>query len=289
MKSQLLFFISLILILTAPLNAMEDPKDAKYFPEVTNWTKPVKLSTYDANNLWDKIDGAADGYLSYNFEELTIGDYTAKDGKYISLEVYRHKTPEDAFGIYSQERPQEGKFQAIGAQGYEVEGSFNFVSDRYYVKVRSNYSDAASMNTIREIAKKAAALISGTSSLPEILRLFPQKMKLPNTEQYINSNFLGYSFLGRAFTSTYSLNGSTFNLFIIKNDSPASAKETLIKYLAQVKSNLNAEEGKRLLLDDKYNGKVNMEWNGSYLFGSYSTNAAEVPAEYFKAMEEKLK
>ena len=145
------------------------------------------------------------------------------------------------------------------------------------------------MNTIREIAKKAAALISGTSSLPEILRLFPQKMKLPNTEQYINSNFLGYSFLGQAFTSTYSLNGSTFNLFIIKNASPASAKETLIKYLAQVKSNLTAEEGKRLLLDDKYNGKVNMEWNGSYLFGSYSTNAAEVPAEYFKAMEEKLK
>jgi hypothetical protein len=291
MKSLLRFFIgfSLILVFLAPLNAMEGPKDAKYFPEVTNWTRPIKLNTYDANNLWDKIDGAADSYLSYNFEELTIGDYTAKDGKYISLEVYRHKTPEDAFGIYSQERPQDGKFKNVGAQGYEVEGSFNFVSDRYYVKVRSNYSDAASMNTIREIAKKAAALISGTSMLPEILRLFPQKTKLPNTEQYINSNFLGYSFLGQAFTSTYSLNGSTFNLFIVKYASPASAKETLIKYLAQVKSNLTAEEGKRLLLDDKYNGKVNMEWKGSYLFGSYSTNAAEVPAEYFQTLEEKLK
>jgi len=291
MKSKFSFLLSLCIVLnfSYSLFAKEIPKDAKFFPEVNAWTKPVKIDTYNPNNLWDKIDGAADAYLSYNFEELTIGDYTAKDGKYISMEVYRHKTPEDAFGIYSQERPQDGKFQAIGAQGYEVEGSFNFVSDRYYVKVRSNYSDAESMNTIREIAKKAAALISGTSMLPEILRLFPQKSKLPNTEQFINSNFLGYSLLGQAFTSTYNLNGSTFNLFIIKYASPASAKETLTKYLTQVKSNVTAEEGKRLLLDDKYNGKVNIEWNGNYLFGSYSTNAADIPAEYFQALEEKLR
>jgi hypothetical protein len=291
MKSKLTFIIclSFILIFSSSISGKENPKDAKFFPEVNTWTKPVKLDTYDPNNLWDKIDGAADGYLSYNFEELTIGDYTAKEGKYISMEVYRHKTPEDAFGIYSQERPQDGKFQAIGAQGYEVEGSFNFVSDRYYVKIRSNYSDAASMATIREIAKKAAALISTTSMLPELLRLFPQKSKQANTEQYINSNFLGYSFLGQSFTSTYALNGGTFNLFIIKYGSSAAAKETLAKFLAQEKSNLPADEGKRLLLDDKYNGKVGMEWKGNYLFGSYSANAVEVPVEYFQSLEEKLK
>jgi hypothetical protein len=291
MKSKLSFALCIIIILnfSATLFAKEDPKDAKYFPAITLWAKPVKLATYDANNLWDKIDGAADGYLSYNFEELTIGDYTSKDGKYISLEIYRHKTPEDAFGIYSQERPQEGKFQAIGAQGYEVEGSFNFVSDKYYVKVRSNYTDAESMNTIREIAKKTAALISVNSILPELLQLFPQKSKKANTEQFINSNFLGYSFLGQAFTSTYSLKGNTFNLFIIKYGSAAVAKETLIKYLVQVKSNFTAEEGKRFLLDDKYNGKVKMEWKGNFLFGSYSANEIDVPVEYFQELEGKLK
>jgi hypothetical protein len=291
MKSKFNIIISVGFIITfsASLFAKDNPKDAKFFPEVSDWTKPVKLSTYDANNLWDKIDGAADGYLGYNFEELTIGDYTAKDGRYISMEVYRHKTPEDAFGIYSQERPQDGKFQPIGAQGYEVEGSFIFVSDRYYVKIRSNYSDAPSMNTIREIAGKAASLISANSKLPESLRLFPLKLKKANTEQYINSNFLGYSFLGQAFTCTYSLGDKTFNLFIIKYASSAAAKEILIKYLAQVKSTRTPEESKREFLDDKYNGKVGMEWKGNYLFGSYSSNAVEVPLEYFQALEEQLK
>jgi hypothetical protein len=291
MKSKLTFIIYLICILafSASLFANEKAKDAKFFPEVNAWTKPVKLDTYDPNNLWNKIDGAADGYLSYNFEELTIGDYTAKDGKYISMEVYRHKTPEDAFGIYSQERPQTGKFLSIGAQGYEVEGSFNFVSDRYYVKIRSNYADAASMNTIREIAKKAAALISTTSTLPELLKLFPEKSKQADREQYINSNFLGYAFLGQAFTSAYSINDIAFNLYIIKCSSSSAAKEVMAKYLVQLKSNLIAQEGKRLLLDDKYNGKVNMEWKGNFLFGSYSANNVEVPAEYLIVLEEKLK
>jgi hypothetical protein len=157
------------------------------------------------------------------------------------------------------------------------------------VKIRSNYSDAASKNTIKEIATKAAALISTTAMLPELLRLFPQKSKQANTEQYINSNFLGYSFLGQAFTSTYSLNGTGFNLFIIKCGSPLAVKERLTKYLAQVKSSLAADEGKRIVLDDKYNGKVNVEWKGNFLFGSYSTKAVEVPEEYFQALEEKLK
>jgi hypothetical protein len=270
------------LFLFLPVNAGNVVPDGKFFPSLQGWAKPDSLATYQAFNLWDIIDGAADGYLNYDFEELTMGDYKGKEGYYITLEIYRHRTPVNAFGIYSQERQLDGGFLPIGVQGYAAEGVLNFLAGRYYVKIRSPYYDPETAASIQALAEQIAALIGPSEGMPAVLKSFPAENKVQNSEQYINKSFLGYSVFGGAFTCNYVAGDKSFNLFIIPEDNPDKCREMLAKYFDQLKISQTPEEGKAYLLEDKYNGVVGIMWKGNRLCGFYnSLSDALLQQKYF--------
>ena len=44
-------------------------------PELSGFKKVTDYPVYTADNLWDFINGAADVYLSYGFENVHIAEY----------------------------------------------------------------------------------------------------------------------------------------------------------------------------------------------------------------------
>jgi hypothetical protein len=275
-------FILLFIFHALTLQAGTPVPDGKYFPSLPGWSKPDSLATYQVWNLWDIIDGAADGYLNYDFEELTMGDYKGSEGHYITLEIYRHHNPVNAFGIYSQERQVEGGFLPIGVQGYAAEGVLNFLADRYYVKIRSPYYDPETAAAIKTLAEQIASLIGSSEGMPATLKLFPADNKIQNSEQYINKNFLGYSIFSGAFTCNYSAGDQIFSVFVIPQEDPSKCSEMLSKYLEQLNTGLAPEEGKGFLLNDKYNGMVGILWKGNHIYGFYNTlSDAALQQKYF--------
>ena len=254
--------------------------ERSFLPQIGGWSGPVKFARYDADNLWNIIDGAAYAYLNYDFVQLTTARYETHDDKYITVDIYRQKTPDDAFGIYSQERPQDAQYKAVGAQGYQVEYAFNYVSDRYYVKIRSNFPDEGTARAMSEIAAKSAELISTDPGLPRELRFFPDSGKMANAEQFINKNFLSYSFFSRVFTCNYQLSGSVFTLFIMKGANPGACRDAIEAFFKQAGMTTKAGEGIQFHCKDPYNGPVLLEWKGNYLLGAYSA-AGAVPPEHY--------
>ena len=105
------------------------------FPEMGGWDQPEKPQLYSPETLYEYIDGAADLYLSYEFQELSVADYRGAQKAAVTVEVYRHSTPTQAFGIYSQERLASAKLLDIGAEGYQEPTVLNFVTGSYYVKI----------------------------------------------------------------------------------------------------------------------------------------------------------
>ena len=83
------------------------------FPEFDGWNLNVRDKVYEPENLWDIINGAADSYLSYDFEKLYVADYTNSQDHHIKVYAFRHSTPVNAFGIYSQERSRDYNFLNI--------------------------------------------------------------------------------------------------------------------------------------------------------------------------------
>lgn len=223
-------FLSLFLLSTS-LFLISAQDNSTLFPDLDGWKKPDSLSNYTADNLWDIINGAADGYLLYDFEEMTMGDYTQPGGQYITLEIYRHQSPEDAFGIYSQERPSKATYNSIGGQGYQEDANLNFFAGRYYVKIRCSGKSENEINSVRKLGETIAKQIDPQSKLPAQLALFPAEGKIQHSEQYINENFIGYSFFKNAFIANYNIKGTTFNIFIISNNSPEESKNMLTSFL----------------------------------------------------------
>ena len=47
-------------------------------PQIEDWTIIEEVEVYHPDNLYDKINGAAPGFIIYGFEELTVFEYTVR-------------------------------------------------------------------------------------------------------------------------------------------------------------------------------------------------------------------
>ena len=116
--------------------------ESRLFPEIPGWKMKVNEKVYNSGDLWELIDGAADIFLSYYFEDLHTAEYTKKN-QMIRVEIYRHKSPVDAYGIFTAERMPDYPQVSVGTLGYKSQGVLNFMAGNFYVKVMSAGVDEA--------------------------------------------------------------------------------------------------------------------------------------------------
>jgi hypothetical protein len=264
-----------------------EAKDFK-FPEITGWKQSGEIQTFIPKTLFEYINGAADLYLMYDFQELKVAEYLNEKKASVIVDVYRHKTPTHAFGIYSQERLSNANFLDIGAQGYIEQNILNFLTGPYYVKINSFNTGAEDQEILLTFAKKVAENLGEKGRLPSILSSFPQEGKKMNSEKFIAKNFLGYSFLHSAFTADYELSGKKFKLFVIEGADQKECKDMIQKYLQQTKSlEKNIAEG-RYTISDPYHGEIELHWKGKYIWGILSLNDPSSRSKYLKLFEEGL-
>jgi len=279
-------FIAVLLIIPAFLRAGEPSRD--YFPDLKGWKKPSTIQTYTPENLWNIIDGAAESYLAYDFRELYMGEYKGKNGSYLTLEIYRHQTPENAFGIFRSEKPSDAVPASVGAEAYIGDDFLNFLSGCFYVKIRSKDASPAIKEAMTTLARLVNEKLGGNNSLPEPLTWFPAENKVPGSDMYINSGFLGYSFLNKAFTAEYELNSARFNAFLIIMPDQASALQVLKEYLASLNSGETPEPEKRYFLNDKYNGPITLSVKNCCLMGVYNTSDRETGSLLLDKLEKNI-
>jgi len=265
-----------------------EAKDFK-FPEVTGWKQSGEIQTFIPKTLFEYINGAADLYLMYDFQELKVAEYLSEKKGSVIVDVYRHKTPTHAFGIYSQERLSDANFINIGAQGYVEKNLLNFLTGSYYVKLNSFNTGPEDEEILLNFAKKVSENLGEKGRLPSILSSFPEEGKKKNSEKFIAKNFLGYSFLHSAFTADYELSGKKFKLFVIEGADQKECKDMIQKYLQQTKSlEKNIAEG-RYTISDPYHGEIELHWKGKYIWGILSLNDPSSRSKYLKLFEEGLR
>ena len=257
------------------------------FPEVAGWKRSVEIQTFSPKTLYKYIDGAADLYLMYYFQELKVAEYQNEKKASVTVDVYFHKTPIHAFGIYSQERLPNANFINVGAQGYIENNVLNFLTGPYYVKISSYSTGAEDQEILLTFAKKVAESLGEKGSLPSVLSSFPEEGKKRSSEKFINKNFMGYSFLHFAFTADYELSGTKFKLFLIESD-PKECKDMIKKYLQQTGSPARDVVEGRYTLPDPYQGEIELYWKGKYIWGILNLNDPSLRSKYLKLFEEGL-
>jgi hypothetical protein len=256
--------ILFVLFISVPLSYGQD----SLFPGIPNWKITQDDPVYNANNLWDIIDGAADLYLEYAFVDLHIARYLSTDSIEVKAELYRHASAVDAFGMYSQERDTGYNFIPLGEQGYLQQGVLNFLTGSYYIKLSTYQAGNKAQEAMQSVGKMLVEHLKQNNAMPKLFQVFPSEGKLFNTEQYVARNFLGYSFLNSAYVSSYK-NGFPFKVFVIESTTPEKANAMLAEYLKAV-----PRETVTNLAQDKYqvrdpnNGVIGLQVFNRFVYGT---------------------
>jgi hypothetical protein len=258
------------------------------FPSVSGWKQVGEIQTFNPNTLYEYINGGADLYLAYDFDELKVAEYQNGKKASVTVEVYRHRTATHAFGVYSQVRVRGANFIDVGVQGYQEVHALNFLSGNTYVKITSFETGPEDQAILLTFAKAVAGNLGGKGAFPSILAGFPGEGKVKNSEKFIARKFLGYPFLHSAFSAEYDVSGRNFRLFIIEGKDQADCRDMVEKYLAQLGMQDKAVAEGQYALSDAYHGEIELHWRGARIWGILDLGDPSLRTKYFRLFEQEL-
>jgi hypothetical protein len=205
------------------------------------------IETFNAENLFEKIDGRAESFIQYNVKGMAYTYYhpAGDESNEVQVYVFEMGGPLRALGKYGSEKPEEAKPIQVGSEGYTSAGSTLFYSGPYYTQIVSTLDDPKFAGFALEIARRIAAsqkpaaekpvADATAAATPEALfALLPTGHGRANP-QFVAQDVFGYSFLSDVFMAEYSEGGTTWQGFLRPYPTPEEAKAVFDKYIEGVK------------------------------------------------------
>jgi hypothetical protein len=224
--------LALVLILCQK-QILENSSLSSHLPEqIGGWITKGEPLVYEGDDLFLYINGGAEIYHEYGFDRVIVQDYTDRDSRSITLEVYEMKSPGGAFGIYTFKRSPEGETVKIGSDAC-LEGYFlNFWSGNVLVTLTGFQEDEETTEGLMTLAHFVAERIDNSISPPHLVSLLPDENLIQSSIKYFkgylglfnNSNF----FEEDVFAVREGIKGdysSGLSVFIFKYDQSIKSSE----------------------------------------------------------------
>lgn len=194
------------------------------------WTRDGQVRLYRPDNLWEYINGGAEQYLAYGFEEVTAAQYRNGAGATARVDVYRMTERTAAFGIYTEERSPKASAVAIGAEGQTGSDSLRFWAGQHYVKLLVTPAAGATPETLQTLARAVAGRLGEPGSVPPEVGYFPRDGLVAGSVKYIPADVLGQSFLAKAFQADYRDGDTTTTLILLPGTAASGDAGRLKQY-----------------------------------------------------------
>ena len=280
MKRWKLFVLAGFFCMAGKIAAQTPGELFNTLPAISGWTLSPDMEIFDTANLYERINGAAPLFLENNFEEMTSMEYTQGDN-YITIQAYRHATPEDAFGMYASERSSDMTFYpGIGGEAQGDGYGLYFFSGCMYVKMRASDESDTINEAMLEIAKNMARRIDPAAGYPPLFTFFPEEGLIPHTKAYITQNYIGHNFLKPVYVANYEQKGKKFQVFLLDGKTTEGARQILSAFFRFTNQPSDFVEG-NLLIKDRYNGNIPAVWKGQYILGAFDENGKDFPENIY--------
>ena len=163
------------------------------------WALVDEPFRYQAKNLFDFINGAAEIFLEYGFVEVISQEYERGEDAVVCA-IYQMEDPQAAFGIFSYTRSPQKRSIALGDGAFVSELQLVFWQDRYFVKVESFSMREGSEEVLTSFAERISNAIGAHAPEPAVIARLPRKDLIPRSEKLLEGR-LGFNSLlatGRA-------------------------------------------------------------------------------------------
>ncbi len=201
------------------------------------WSRVKEPHRYGQADLWEYIDGAAEAYLAFGFQELATGRYArAGTDLEMTVEIFRMADSVSAFGIFADQRPASCDDVRAGAEGCYAGGMLAFWSGPYFVKLTAFKDSPQIRDTIGALGSAVATGLGNPGAKPAQLDWFPPKGLVPQSARYVPKDVLGQAFLANAFEARYADGSKNAKLTVIAFDSAEAAGRALAGYRTFIES-----------------------------------------------------
>jgi hypothetical protein len=204
---------------------------------LAGWQPLTEAAAYTRDNLFNLVDGQADTFFAYGFEQVVTRRYQNASGIFVNVEIWQLATSADAYGLFHGGRA--GQPAKIGAEGDADPGRrLAFWQDRYFANVSA--SGSISDDVLRDIANGIAAQLPAGGAAPNIvsrlpaenivegsLLFFHEEISIQNELWLGGSNLLGLSPQTNGALARYTLNGATTRLLLVEYSTSAQAGDAL--------------------------------------------------------------
>ena len=173
-----IFFLILVWIM-AGAEVIKGEEKGKMNPEILlpsearGWKWDGKEMKYNPKALFDYMDGAAELYLAYGVQHLTVRRFEKSNQPPITVELYEMASSEDAYGVFSFECQDE---DAGLGQGSEFGGGLlRFWKGKYFISIFADGEGVEVEPAILTMGRIVADSIPATGPEPKLVGFIPGK------------------------------------------------------------------------------------------------------------------
>ncbi len=291
----ILIAISACLIVVKTVNARSD--NIQTIVPIPIGLKPLNsLEVFGPDNLYEKINGQAELYLSAGFVRLKSQWFAEAQDAESMFEVYIYHMGDglNAFSVYSMQRRGDAQKVDLAQFAYQTENSLYLVHGPYYLEM---FSATPSENMLSSMTSLAQNFIKNThvdTKSIEGLGFFPKESLVQGSIALIAKNAFGFDGLDRVFTATYDIDGSKVTAFISKRKTPQEAKALALgfhKYFItfggkDIKPGVAIKDVKMIEIMDTFDIMFSLN---SYLAGVHEASTKTQAEEVAEVLAKKLR
>ncbi len=227
---------------------------------VPGWTQDGTERTYEAQNLFEYMDGNAEGYLIYGF--LQMRGITCKKGPVtFVIDLSDFGGPDSSYGMFTSDVDGREPTVKIGMNGQIVQRRAFFAKGQYFLEIAAN-PEGDHTAALKDWTAALEKVIPGSTSLPAAMAWFPTGQR--QSLRLVPESVLGMRILKRGYAAQYDFGKA----FVVLEDTPQSAAavmEQLRKRFAQATPVSLAAEA--FQYTDQYLGRLVVFRKGNYIAG----------------------
>ncbi len=218
------------------------------------WSQQGAARWYEAANLFEYMDGNAEGYLLYGFASMH-GVTCVRGGDSILIDISEFADDDSAYGMYSANRDLRLPEESLGAGGQLTARRVIFTKGRYYAELAAN-PDKDHSAALRAYAAAIEKAMPGSTAPPATLQWFPAEGR--KSARLIPESVLGLRILKRGYVAEYDFGKA----FVVQESSAEAAGAAMDKLRTRFSAT-----GDPLVLTDRYLGRLCFIHKGAYIVG----------------------
>ncbi len=227
---------------------------------VPGWEQQGPAREFVAENLFEYMDGNAEGYLIYGFTRME-GVTCTSGGDSIIIDVSEMTDADAAYGIFAANRDPNQAVAPIGMGGQILPRRATFCKDKYYVELAAN-PEKDHTPALKAFVGEMEKRIVGRSTPPDALAWFPTEKLM--SARLIPESVLGLRLLKRGYVAQYE-SGKAFVVAEESAESAAAVMNKLRERIGQTTPTKIADEA--FQANDRYLGGLCVFRKGRYLGG----------------------